>query len=220
MPDEDRWENLIVRLHEAQSTRQTVDHLVSFAVDFLSCDHATVALRRRTGISPAAATDEASRAALAAQLEIGEGPCITAIWTGMSVLVPDTAVETRWPEWTRRVTPRGRSIFSIPLTLSGSTLGVMSLIGEHPHTFGADDIKATRLATYGAVAIASAQERESLLEAIEAGKRIGQAVGILRERFDLDEARAFEILRRYSQDSNTKLRDVAQHLLDTGRLPS
>lgn len=70
------------------------------------------------------------------------------------------------------------------------------------------------------MAIASAQQHESLLQAVEAGKRTSQAVGILRKRFTIDEVRAFEILKRYSQDNNTKLRDIAQHLLDTGQLPS
>lgn len=219
VPDEDRWENLVVQLHETRDTQKTIDRFLAFAVDFLACDHATVALKNRGVIFAAAATDDASRAALTAQLEVGEGPCITAIATGLSVLVPDTEAEIRWPEWSRQVSTRGRSIFSIPLTVAGSALGVLSLIGEHPHTFGAGDIRATRLATYGAVAIAAAQERESLLEAAEGGKRIGQAVGILRERFSIDEAHAFGILRRYSQDSNTKLRTIAEHLLETGRLP-
>ncbi|MEI8412702.1 MULTISPECIES: GAF and ANTAR domain-containing protein [unclassified Kribbella] len=219
VPDEDRLENLVVQLYEASDTQETVDRFLSFAVEFLECDHATVALKRRTGIAPAAATDHASRAALTAQLEVGEGPCLTAISTGLSVLVPDTAAETRWPRWSREVTPRGRSVFSIPLNAGGSTLGALNLTGDQPHTFDAADIRAPRLATYGAVAIASAQQHDSLLEAVESGKRIGQAVGILRERFSIDDVRAFEILRRYSQDNNTKLRDVAEHVLDTGQLP-
>jgi transcriptional regulator with GAF, ATPase, and Fis domain len=196
-----------------------MDRFLAFAVSFLGSDHATIALRHRTRISPGAATDESSRAALLAQLDCGEGPCLTAISTGLSVLVPDTAAESRWPSWTRAVTPRGRSIFAIPLSTAGVTFGALTLIGEQPHTFTANDAKAPRLATYGAVAIASAKQRQSLVEAVESSQRIGQAVGILRERYTIDDGRAFEILKRYSQDSNTKLRDVAAHLLDTGQLP-
>jgi AmiR/NasT family two-component response regulator len=59
----------------------------------------------------------------------------------------------------------------------------------------------------------------TLAQAIDARKLIGQAMGILMERFDLDGNRAFEVLRRYSQDTNTKLRDVAQQLVDTRTLP-
>lgn len=39
------------------------------------------------------------------------------------------------------------------------------------------------------------------------------------ERYDLDGDRAFTVLRRYSQDTNTKLRDVTQQLIDTRKLP-
>jgi AmiR/NasT family two-component response regulator len=45
-------------------------------------------------------------------------------------------------------------------------------------------------------------------------------MGMLMERYALDEPRAFEVLRRYSMDSNRKLRDVAQELLATRKLPS
>lgn len=44
-------------------------------------------------------------------------------------------------------------------------------------------------------------------------------MGILMERIDLDADRAFAILRRYSQDTNTKLRDIAIQLIQTRKLP-
>jgi transcriptional regulator with GAF, ATPase, and Fis domain len=218
--EEDQLENLVARLYEAPDLQQTMDRFLAFAVSFLGSDHATIALRHRTSITPGAATDESSHAALIAQLDCGEGPCLTAISTGLSVLVPDTAAETRWPLWTREVTPRGRSIFAIPLSTAGITFGALTLIGEQPHTFNAADAKAPRLATYGAAAIASARQHQSLVEAVETNQRIGQAVGILRERYSIDEGRAFDILRRYSQHCNLKLRDVADQLLDTGLLPT
>jgi hypothetical protein len=43
-----------------------------------------------------------------------------------------------------------------------------------------------------------------MLQAIDARKLVGQAMGILMERFDLDGDRAFEVLKRYSQDNNLK----------------
>jgi AmiR/NasT family two-component response regulator len=56
--------------------------------------------------------------------------------------------------------------------------------------------------------------------ALDTRKLIGQAQGILMERYGLDEARAFEVLRRYSQDRNVKLREVAEHLIANRQLPS
>ena len=55
--------------------------------------------------------------------------------------------------------------------------------------------------------------------ALDTRKLIGQAQGILMERYHLDEARAFEVLRRYSQDHNVKLRQVAEDLIANRRLP-
>ncbi|TCC46328.1 ANTAR domain-containing protein, partial [Kribbella pittospori] len=56
--------------------------------------------------------------------------------------------------------------------------------------------------------------------AVTSYRLVGQAMGILMERFDLDGDRAFTILKRYSQDNNRKLRDVAQQLIDTRKLPA
>ena len=45
--------------------------------------------------------------------------------------------------------------------------------------------------------------------------RIGQAKGIIMERFRVDDVRAFEMMRQLSQDSNSKLTDIAQRVIDT-----
>jgi AmiR/NasT family two-component response regulator len=67
---------------------------------------------------------------------------------------------------------------------------------------------------HAAVAIASAHNEAGLQVAIDARKLIGQAQGILMERFDIDADRAFEFLRRQSQAHNVKLRYVAEWVVD------
>ena len=54
---------------------------------------------------------------------------------------------------------------------------------------------------------------------MDARNLVGQAQGILMERFDLDAARAFEVLRRYSQHHNRKLHLVAEDLVESRALP-
>ncbi len=51
--------------------------------------------------------------------------------------------------------------------------------------------------------------------ALSTRDRIGQAKGIIMERYGVDELRAFDLLRRLSQESQTKLVDVAQRVIDT-----
>jgi len=42
----------------------------------------------------------------------------------------------------------------------------------------------------------------------------------LMEHYGVDEDRAYEVLRRFSQDHDIKLRDVAAHLIHTRELPT
>jgi AmiR/NasT family two-component response regulator len=48
---------------------------------------------------------------------------------------------------------------------------------------------------------------------------IGMAMGLLMERFSLDQAAAFAMLRRISQHENRKLHEIAAELVATRELP-
>jgi AmiR/NasT family two-component response regulator len=61
---------------------------------------------------------------------------------------------------------------------------------------------------------AMAQEIEHLHHALETRDIIGQAKGILMERFNVDAVAAFQLLVRVSQESNTRLAVIAQKLVD------
>ena len=113
-----------------------------------------------------------------------------------------------------------RSVLSIRLHTSGSTIGALNLYAGRPEAFDDDDDAVAHiLARHASIALANARQESSLWQAIDARKLIGQAQGMLMERFDLDADQAFAVLRRYSQDNNIKLRVVAQRLVETRRLP-
>ena len=106
------------------------------------------------------------------------------------------------------------------MTTTTTTVGVLSLFSTKPHAFSDDDEAiAYLLAQHASVAVADARKDETMAQAVDARRLVGQAVGILMERYQIDEGRAFAMLRRYSQDTNSKLREVAQQLIDTRRLP-
>jgi hypothetical protein len=58
------------------------------------------------------------------------------------------------------------------------------------------------------------REIDQLREALDSRGIIGQAMGILMERYGIDADRAFAVLKRYSQHRNRKLRDVARDLVE------
>jgi hypothetical protein len=61
--------------------------------------------------------------------------------------------------------------------------------------------------------IVSHSEIEGLEAAMRSAREIGAAVGIVMERYGLDNAAAFAYLRRLSQAENRKLRDIAAELV-------
>ncbi len=71
------------------------------------------------------------------------------------------------------------------------------------------------LAAHAAAAILASRQSEQLQSALSTRDRIGQAKGIIMERFNVDDVAAFEMLRQLSQDTNTKLVDVAAKVIDT-----
>ena len=66
-----------------------------------------------------------------------------------------------------------------------------------------------------AVAISYAREVTNLKEALATRKTIGQAMGIVMERYQLTEERAFQFLVRASSTSNIRLRAIAQEIVDS-----
>lgn len=80
--------------------------------------------------------------------------------------------------------------------------------------------QAFGLAVDRLLAALKAAERESdLRQAIDSHRAIGQAVGILVERYRIRPAQAFDRLRQASQARNTKLRELAAKVVDTGQDP-
>jgi AmiR/NasT family two-component response regulator len=73
-------------------------------------------------------------------------------------------------------------------------------------------------ATHAAVALADAQKLDDLKQALANRDVIGQAKGILMERFKLDADQAFSLLTRISQDRNVKVHTLATEIAHTGTL--
>lgn len=218
----DVFARLAIELHEEPGVAETVEAVVQFALQAVSCTYAGVALAQRGGkLETIAVTDPLVEQSDRLQVDCGEGPSLTVIADQDTVLIPDTASADRWPVWAPKAAALDlRSVLSVPLQTNGSTLGLLQLFNTEPYAFEHDDDAVAHiLARHASVAVATATQEANLRQAIDARKLIGQAQGILMERFGIDGDQAFAVLRRYSQDYNIKLRDVARRLIDTRKLP-
>jgi AmiR/NasT family two-component response regulator len=114
-----------------------------------------------------------------------------------------------------------RSVLSIHLFTDARVLGALNLYYTTVEDFSDDEVETARVvAAHASVALARLRSERDLWRAIDSRHLIGQAQGILIERFKLSPEKAFSVLRRHSQQNNIRLHEVAATLVRTGRLPA
>lgn len=151
------------------------------------------------------------------QLATGEGPCLHAALDEIIVRTDDFRDEPRFPRYAPQVAELGLlSALSFKLYTADRTAGALNLFGREPNLWDSEaETVGSVLAAHAAAAILASREGDQLQSALSTRDRIGQAKGVIMERFKIDDVRAFAMLRRLSQDTNTKLIDVAQRVIDT-----
>jgi transcriptional regulator with GAF, ATPase, and Fis domain len=151
------------------------------------------------------------------QMKYNEGPCVEAALDDLIVRTDDFREERRWPQYSAAAVEIGvLSGLSFKLYTSDRTAGALNLFSFKPNAFDAEaETIGAVLAAHAAAAIMASRQEQQLESALSTRDRIGQAKGIIMERYGVDDVRAFDMLRRLSQDSNTRLIDVAHRVIDT-----
>src|SRR5215207_3275170 len=158
----------------------------------------------------------------ALQEETQQGPCLDSAYEQLTVRVDDMASETRWPEFARRASEAGAaSMLSLQLYVEGDNLGALNLYSRTTNAFDDESEQVGPLfASHAAVAYAGVRKEAQLAKAVAGRDLIGQAKGILMERYKISPERAFLVLTGISQASNRKLHDIAPELLADRLQPS
>jgi ANTAR domain/GAF domain len=164
----------------------------------------------------------ADTAGVAAQLDklqhdFGEGPCAEAALQETIVRSDDLRREARWPRYAPAAVQFGvLSGLSFKLYTADRTAGALNLFGFQADVWDTDaETTGAVLAAHAAAAILAGRHAEQMQAALASRDRIGQAKGIIMERYGVDEVRAFDMLRLISQESQIKLADIAQRVIET-----
>jgi transcriptional regulator with GAF, ATPase, and Fis domain len=184
-------------------------------------DHAGITLLTGDSVSTPAASDELVRIIDRHQYATGEGPCLTAAIDHEAVVrVADLTLDTRWPKFSAAVVGLGvRSMLAFQLYTDSDTIGGLNIYARTPDAFSDDSVHTgTLLAAHAAVAVAAASHSEHLRTALASRDAIGQAKGILMERYKITADQAFDLLIAASQQTHRKLKDIASDLAATGEL--
>jgi hypothetical protein len=151
------------------------------------------------------------------QMLFQEGPCMQAALDDVVVRTDDFREEERWPRYSKAAVEIGvLSGMSFKLYTADRTAGALNLFGFQPNSWDSEaETIGTVLAAHAAAALLASKQGEQLASALSTRDQIGQAKGIIMERYNVDDVQAFEMLRRLSQESNTKLVDIAQQVIST-----
>jgi GAF domain-containing protein len=149
------------------------------------------------------------------QYTLREGPCSMTLQAGEAVCVSSLRHEQRWPTYAPQARAVGiRSQLAVKLYLDDNTLGGINFYSTTSDEVSDDAQALARLfATHAAIALGHAQQRDALTTGLQSRRVIGQAVGLLMERYQMSEDRAFAFLVRASSHRNIKLRAVAEELV-------
>lgn len=178
---------------------------------------ASISITARDGrIETLAPTDPLVSRADHLQYELQQGPCLDAAIEQTVVVVESLADDPRWPDFGPKAAALGfGSQVAFQFRAEPNIRGALNLYGVERNAIDEGSIQlGSMFAAQIALAMGWARQDTTLNEAIATRNTIGQAVGIVMERYQLDSDRAFRFLVRLSQTGNEKLRLVAGRIVD------
>ncbi|ORI27063.1 GAF and ANTAR domain-containing protein [Rhodococcus sp. 1168] len=195
------------------SIEDTLVSITTMAVGMVpGTDHAGITLvtGRRT-VESRASTGELPRRLGSLQQQCGQGPCLDAVWEQRTVRVVDMRSERRWPQFASAAWELGmRSMLVFQLYIGRDNLGALNLYSERVNGFdSASEKLGLVVATQAAVALIAAQHEDQMQSALTSRDLIGQAKGVIMERYGIDAVQAFDLLSKLSQDWNIGVAELA-----------
>ena len=149
------------------------------------------------------------------QSRLGEGPCVYAAHEDLVVRVGPARSEQRWPAYMAEAVSLGLTAqLGMRISYDEHHSAALNLYSTSVDRL-ADDIEeqADVFAAYAAMALGRRAVEGQLRFAIETRRVIGQAIGIVMTRYQVDDEQAFRYLGRLSSHENVKLRDLAARLV-------
>jgi GAF domain-containing protein len=203
----------VTRLVDADDFGSTLDRFVDRIVRTIpGCAAAIITVRT------ADAVETVSGGADLAFDPLAPGPVVEAVTFDEPRRLADATTDQRWPAFSAQLINGGfHGCLALPLATQGEENAVLTLFSREAGQFDELAYDVVLLLTLNAgVAFDNAslyhdshQLIGQLRTALRTRSLVGRAQGLLMRQLSQDSAQAFDTLRRASQNSNTKLRDLA-----------
>jgi hypothetical protein len=204
----------------SEDLTQTQERLTVLARDVATADCASMTVRYadKRRVQTEAATEPAAEELDQLQYDLGEGPCLDAVMEPEELVVTgDLRGDRRWPTFATKAADLGINS-QLAIRIHGGRISAgLNLYASRSQAFSEPFDDVLLLARCSSVALRMAREITTLTRAMETRTVIGEAIGIVMGRYDIDERRAVDYLVRLSQNSNVKLRVIAERLVRDAR---
>lgn len=209
-------------LENEPDTDETLDRIVQEAISLVpGAEEGSISVvTGREHVASQAPSSDLPATVDRLQEDVGEGPCLEAVYTQRTVRVSDMAGESRWPSFARAAFEAGAgSMLSFQLYVQGDNLGALNLYAREAGAFDDESEHVGLLfASHAAVAFAGIRKQDKLAMEANTHDLISQAKGILIERYKVTGRQAFDLLVKASTRQGSSLRDVAAGIVARGEL--
>jgi hypothetical protein len=203
----------VTRLVDADDFGSTLDRFVGRIVRTIpGCDAATITVRSTAAVETVVGGADLGFDPLA------PGPVVEAVTFDEPRRLADATSDQRWPAFSAQLINGGfHGCLALPLATHGDENAVLTLFSREADQFDDLAYDVVLLLTLNAgVAFDNASLYHDsnrlvgqLQMALHTRSLVGRAQGLLMRHLSQDSEQAFDTLRRASQNSNTKLRDLA-----------
>jgi len=211
--------------HGSESNQIYAAICVAATLVVTGCDHASLLVRRDGRYVTVGASDSIAQHIDDMERVAGDGPCVDAIEEETPQIETDLNNPTQWPNLAARIVAETpvRGAMGFRILVDKRKTGALNLFSDRADVFDTESAgQAVVLASFASVAInavAQGEDVSTLRRGLLSNREIGKAVGMLMMLHGVDEQEAFNVLRRYSQDLNIKLADVARSVIENRGKP-
>lgn len=209
--------DLAIKLEDQSDAESTLQEIVHSSIDIVpGARWGGISLVEGKRIEPRVPTDQLVAELDKLQTELDQGPCLSALRDQHTVKVDDMTTEDRWPRFALAATDRGVfSSLSFRLFVVGGSLGALNLYGSDANAFDEESVSIGEVvAQHASVALSAVAAEAQFGRALDSRDIIGQAKGLLMQRNNVTGLHAFRMLTKVSQDTNTKIVEIARLLVE------
>lgn len=221
-----RRKRIIDRLSDGKPSLVGAVLLCQVATDITGTTGAGIALLgREAAQSLAGASDTVAAHIERIQVEVGDGPGVSAYCNDRAVSEPDLAhpAVPLWNGYTPLAIQAGvRAVFAFPLRVGSAHLGALTLHRDEPGPLGeeqhSDAVVMAEMAAEVVLLMQADAPPETVATELTSGANtravVHQAAGMIAGQLDISVARALIELRAYAFASSRRLVAVAEDVVD------